>query len=109
MTEKPPKPEFKTLQTPDMAVASAIDKLTDPRTVEFLANIDKRDISRYSLLLSIADDFELEWLKTFVISELKLTCSIEGKRAEQLVAITRQPDILAQDTGVLSKIRSKLR
>lgn len=109
MTEKPEKPLYKTLQTPDMAVASAIHKLTDPKTIEFLANIDKREITRYSLLLSIANDFKLEWLKTFVVSELKLTCSIDGIRAEQLVNITRQPDIIAQDTGILGKIRGKFR
>lgn len=109
MTIKPEKPVYATLQTPDMAVASAIEKLTNPETIQFLANIEKREIARYSLLLSIAQDFELTWLKTFVISELKLTCSIKGKRAEQLVAITRQPEIFAQDTGILSKIRGKLR
>lgn len=109
MTKKPEKPVYEMLRTPDMAVGSAIDKLTNPETIEFLANIDKREIARYSLLLSIADDFKLKWLKTFIISELKLTCSIEGKRAEQLVAITRQPEIFTQDTGLLSKIRSKLR
>ena len=110
MTEKPKKPEFKTLETPDIAVASAIKELTSKQAIELLANIERRDIPRLALLLSIADDFKLSWLEDYVLHELGLTASIEGKRSEQIVQITRSPDFLTQETtGIIDKIRSRFR
>jgi len=110
MTEKPKKPEFKTLETPDIAVASAIKELTSKTAIELLGNIDRRDIPRYALLLSIANDFNLSWLEDYVLHELALTASINGKRSEQIVQITRSPDFLTQETtGIIDKIRSRFR
>mgnify|MGYP001109811415 CR=1 FL=1 len=106
---KPEAPKFATLQTPDMAVASAIDKLTSEEKIMFLANIDRNEIPRFSLLLSIAEDFKLSWLKTYVYSELKLTCSIKGRRADQLENITKQPEIMTQDGGIINKVGRRLR
>jgi len=109
MTEKPKKPEFKTLETPDIAVASAIKQLTSDEALTMLANIDRRDIPRFALLLSIAKDFELDWLKDYVYFELGLTDSIEGFRSNQLVQITRSPDFLTQETGgIIDRIRSRM-
>lgn len=102
------KPKFETMQTHDLAVAQAIAKLTSKDVIELLANIDRRDIPRLALLLSIADDFKLSWLKTYIISELALTCSIEGRRAEQIVTVSRQPDIVPE-TGILDRMRGKVR
>jgi len=107
---KPQKPQFKELETPDIAVASAIKELTSKTAIELLGNIDRRDISRYALLLSIANDFNLSWLKDYVLHELALTASINGKRSEQIVQITRSPDFLTQETtGIIDKIRSRFR
>lgn len=110
MTEKPKKPEFKTLETPDIAVASAIKELTSKNAMELLANIERRDIPRVSLLLSIAKDFSLSWLEDYVLHELALTASIDGKRSEQIVQITRSPDFLTQETtGIIDKIKQRFR
>jgi hypothetical protein len=110
MTERPKKPEYKTLETPDIAVASAIKELTSKEAMELLANIDRRDIPRMALLLSIADDFKLAWLQDYVYHELGLTASVEGKRSDQIVQITRSPDFLTQETtGIIDKIRQRFR
>jgi len=107
---KPQKPQFKELETPDIAVASAIKELTSKTAIELLANIERRDIPRFALLLSIANDLKLSWLEDYVLHELGLTASIEGKRSEQIVQITRSPDFLTQETtGIMDKIRSRLR
>ena len=109
MTEKPKKPTFKEMETPDIAVASAIKQLTSDEALIMLANIDRRDIPRFALLLSIAKDFDLSWLKDYVYFELGLTDSIEGFRSNQLVQITRTPDFLTQETGgIVERIRRRI-
>jgi hypothetical protein len=108
--EKPKKPEYKTLETPDIAVASAIKQLTSKTAMELLANIEPRDIPRLALLLSIAHDFELTWLEDYVLHELALSASVEGKRADQIVQITRSPDFLTQETsGIIDRIKQRFR
>jgi len=101
--------EFEDVKTPELALAGAIEKLTSTDAIELLANIDRRDIPRYALLLSIAEDFNLDWLKKFVEHELRLTCSIGGRRSEQIVRVAKNPEITMPESNFWDRIRGRVR
>ncbi|RLG01273.1 MAG: hypothetical protein DRN49_01640 [Thaumarchaeota archaeon] len=107
MENRPKKPEFEAFISPDYAVAKAVQKLTEDEAIEMLSHIKERDIPRLALLLSIAEDFKLDWLKCYVYHELKLSCSIKGRRAEQIVKVAKAPEFVERES-LTHRIREKL-
>lgn len=96
------------METPDSSVADAIKKLTssEEQAVAVLANLDDNDVTRLSFLTAIADDFDIDWLKTMIHAEETLTAAIKGLRSNQITEISRQP-LTISDNSVMGKVKEK--
>jgi hypothetical protein len=117
MSNLPPKPQSSVQETPDIAIAKTISKLTSKDvTIEMLGNIDNYDdVMRLGLFISMGTDSDLkvDWLKDFAYTELALTDSLRTKaggiRSEHLVKITKAPDMIPQQQeGLIGRIRNRL-
>lgn len=104
------KPRFETVTSPDMSIAEAIKQLTakEPHSLKLLSNIKKAEIPRYALLSSIAEDFDLDWLREFVMSELALTNGIDAIRSRQIVEVSKAPTMINQQMPLSQRIRGRL-
>ena len=61
--------------TPDEAVAQAVDILSKEDKIKMFSEIEMREVERLSLLFTIAERYNLEWLRTYVKNELMLRVS----------------------------------
>ena len=107
-TAEPPPRFPQNMETPDSSVADAIKKLTssEEQAVAVLANLDDNDVTRLSFLTAIADDFDIDWLKTMIHAEETLTAAIKGLRSNQITEISRQP-LTISDNSVMGKVKEK--
>lgn len=102
--------------TPDIAVAKAIENLTNTEILMLITNIPSSDDMEYlktmwNIWLNFGnkkDDkgkfeklldgtIEFEWAKNEVYTHLMMLCSINGWKAEQLVTIARQPQLQPEE------------
>jgi hypothetical protein len=113
MAQLPPKPTSQYMDSPDIAIAQAIQKLTDRElSIEMLSCIEESDVPRLNLLLSIGQDSSLkvQFVEEYAHRELRLMCSTKQKkhagiRSEQIVEVAKQPPMMAQqDGGFLGKL-----
>lgn len=104
------KPTYEVVVTQEIAIAKTIESLLSDKKimVMLLSQVDKQEIPRYSLMLSIASDFKLEWLEEYVINELALTSAIKGKRSEQIVTITKAPTITSENLPFMDRAKRRL-
>lgn len=119
MTKKQDLPQRATptiLETPDVALAKTIGKMTSKDTVlEMLGNIENYgDVQRLAFFINMGsdEDLNISWLKDYAYTELALSNSLRTKtggiRSEQLVRITKNPDVaLNQNEGVIQRIRNR--
>lgn len=78
------------LGSKEEAIAKGIADLTDEDKLEFVSMVYPFEDDELSLMLTIAEDYELDWLETFVLEKLKLRCSVNGWRASQIVSIAAE-------------------
>jgi hypothetical protein len=78
------------LGSKEEAVAKGIANLTEDEKLEFITMITMGEDEELSTMLTIAADYELAWLEDWVIDKLKLRCSVNGWRANQIVSIAAE-------------------
>jgi len=112
MTEKtkPHKPEYKPVDTTDSAHAFTMKAMTSKESIAILANIDRSMLTRDALLLSIANDYDLDFLKEYITDELQLTCAIDGLRSHQITQIEKQPALMTPESqSLLDRIKGRFK
>lgn len=72
------------------AIAKTISDLTDEEKIEFVTNLHFMEDDNIACLLTIAERYNLTWLKHWVNAKLKLRTSVGGWRANQLVNIASE-------------------
>lgn len=72
------------------AIAKAIGDLSDDEKLEFFTFIYPMEDESLSLMLSIAERYDLDWLKKLVKTKLRLRTSIGGWRAKQIESIASE-------------------
>lgn len=115
----PPKPTVSYMETPDVAIAQAVTKLTDPsanandRSIQMLSALREDDVARLALLITIGEDQKVgcPWLKDYAHTELRLACSVMQKRggirSEQVVEVAKQPPMMADGGGFFGGIKRR--
>jgi hypothetical protein len=78
------------LGSKEEAIAKGIADLTEEEKLEFISMIYPFEDEELSLMLVIAEDYGLEWLTSFVKKKLKMRCSVNGWRANQIVLIAAE-------------------
>jgi hypothetical protein len=105
------------MQSPDLAVAKAIDGLTAKGlTLEMLSNLSENDVPRLSVMLTVGQDPDMDagFLTQLAYNELALMCSVVmkrgGIRSEQIVEVAKTPPMMMDsNVGLIDKIRGRLR
>jgi hypothetical protein len=81
--------------TPDEAVAQAVDILSKEDKIKMFSEVEMREVERLSLLFTIAERYNLGWLRTYVMNELMLRVSHKrlGRRefVQMIAAKLRKP------------------
>jgi hypothetical protein len=115
MTELPPKPSYGILETPDLAKARAVDKLTDGgEPTEMLSTISGDDVPRLNFLLTLGHDEDLDFDLPAILAhnELRLQCSVPAKksgiRSEQITEIVKDQPPIMDSQGFFGKARDKI-
>jgi hypothetical protein len=106
----PPVPRFESGDTTETAIAQTIKELLSDRVqaIKLLSMVEKSEIPRFSLMLSISKDFELQWLEDYVMNDLALSSAIKGRRADQIVTITKSPAIMSESVPFLDKMKRRM-
>ena len=95
----------------EKAIAKAISDLSDDEKLEFFTFIYPMEDESLALTLSIADRYDLGWLKKLVKTQLRLRTSIGGWRAKQIAGIAsekqRAEGIRSFFSNVANRIRGK--
>jgi len=89
------------------AIAKAITKLTDEEKLEFFSFLTPGEDDSIALMYSIADRYDLEWLKIYVVKKLKLRTSVGGWRAKQIVDIAAEKRKVDQGFSFLGMFKRK--
>jgi len=74
------------------ALAQSIKDMTDVEKIEFFTYLFQYEDENMAELLSISDDYTIEWLKAQLIYFLKLRCSVSGWRSNQFVDMIREKE-----------------
>lgn len=85
------------------AIAKSIGNLTDNEKVDFTTNLLPGEDSSFAVMDSIAERYDLPWLKDYVLRTKRLRTSVNGWRASQLVSVIAEKMREAKK-GVLSRI-----
>jgi hypothetical protein len=72
------------------AIAQAISDLSDEAKLEFFTYVYPFEDDSLSMMRSIAERYNLEWLKSLLQTKLRLRTSLNGWRADQIVEISRE-------------------
>ena len=91
------------------AIAKAIGDLTDEEKLEFLTYLYPLEDDSLSLMMTIADRYNLKWLKDFVKWKIKFRTSVGGWRANQLVNIASEKRREQSRFSFLSRIFGRSR
>lgn len=85
------------------AIAKSIGNLTDNEKVDFITNLSPGEEENLAIMDSIADRYELPWLKDYVLRVKRLRTSVNGWRANQLVAVIAEK-MKEQKKGILGRV-----
>lgn len=91
------------LSTKEEAVAKGISDLSDTEKLEMMTNLAAGEDDELSLMSNIADRYDLPWLKTYVSKKLTLRMSVNGWKANQIVAVATEK-IKEERKGILGRI-----
>lgn len=72
------------------AIAKAITDLSDEEKLEFFTLIFPDEDDSLALMMSIAENYNLVWLKKLITTKLKLRTSIDGWRSKQIEGIASE-------------------
>ncbi|MCQ5374429.1 MAG: hypothetical protein NO515_05340 [Candidatus Methanomethylicia archaeon] len=72
------------------AIARAVAELTDAEKIELLSNLYPFEDEELSLIQLIGERYDVDFLKEYVQTKLKLRCSVMGWRANQIAAIASE-------------------
>ncbi len=72
------------------AIAKAIGELTDEEKLLFVSYVYPWEDDSLATMLTVADRYNLSWLTDHCLWKLKLRTSVNGWRANQLVAIASE-------------------
>jgi len=78
------------LGTKEEAIAQAISDLSDEDKLEFFTYVYPFEDESLSVMQTIAERYELEWLKKLVNRKLRLRTSLQGWRANQIVQVASE-------------------
>lgn len=78
------------LSTREEAIAKGISDLSDEDKLEYFTNLAPMEDDQLALMASIADRYEIPWMKKLVRTKLKLRTSVNGWRANQIVAVATE-------------------
>lgn len=91
------------LSTKEEAVAKGISDLSDTEKLEMMTNLAVGEDDELSLMSNIADRYDLPWLKSYVSKKLTLRMSVNGWKANQIVAVATEK-IKEERKGILGRI-----
>ena len=105
-TEKQVKDILKAigLGTKDEAIAQAISDLSDEAKLEFFTIIYPFEDESLSVMQTIAERYELEWLEKLIKRKLRLRTSTGGWRANQIVEIAKETQKQKQANWLMRNI-----
>jgi hypothetical protein len=72
------------------AIAKAISESTDEEKLWFVSYVYPWEDDNLATMLTLAERYKLGWLKDQCLNKLKLRCSVNGWRSNQLVAIAAE-------------------
>lgn len=78
------------MTTKEEAVAKGIADLSDQEKIDYMTNLLPGEDANLAIMDSISDRYELPWLKDFVMRQKKLRTSVNGWRANQIVAVATE-------------------
>lgn len=84
------------------AIARAVSELTDAEKIALLSNIYPFEDEELSLISLIGERYEVDFLKDYVQTKLKLRCSVMGWRANQIASIAAEAR--KQRVGFLTRL-----
>lgn len=97
------------LGSKEEAIAKAISDLSDDEKLEFFTFIYPKEDESLSLMLSIAERYDLDWLKRLVKTQLRLRTSIGGWRAKQIESIASEKRKAEGIRSFLSNVANRIK
>jgi hypothetical protein len=84
------------------AIARAVSELTDEEKIALLSNLYPFEDEELTLIQLIGERYNVDFLKDYVQTKLKLRCSVMGWRANQIAAIASEAK--KQRVGLLTRL-----
>ncbi len=78
------------LSSKEEAIAKGISDLSDEDKLEYFTNLAPLEDDQLAIMSSIADRYNIPWMKNLVRMKLKLRTSVNGWRANQIVAVATE-------------------
>lgn len=94
------------MSTKEEAVAKGIADLSDQEKIDYMTNLLPGEDANLAIMDSIAERYDLPWLKDFVMRQKKLRTSVNGWRANQIVAVATEK-IKEERRSLLKRIFQK--
>lgn len=91
------------MSSKEEAIAKGISDLSDQEKIDYMTNLLPGEDSNLAIMDSIAARYGLPWLKDFVLRQKKLRTSVNGWRANQIVAVATEK-IKEERRGILKRI-----
>lgn len=87
------------------AIARAVSELTDAEKIQLLSNLYPFEDEELSIIQLIGERYEVDFLRDYVNTKLKLRCSVMGWRANQIASIAAEAR--KQKVGFLTRLFGK--
>ena len=78
------------LSSKEEAIAKGISDLSDEEKLEYFSNLALLEDDQIALMAIIAKRYDIPWMQDLVVMKLKLRTSVNGWRANQIVAIATE-------------------
>ncbi|MEM2099609.1 MAG: hypothetical protein QXU99_07740 [Candidatus Bathyarchaeia archaeon] len=78
------------LSSKEEAIAKGISDLSDEEKLEFFTNLAPLEDDQIALMAIIAKRYDIPWMQELVRMKLKLRTSVNGWRANQIVAVATE-------------------
>jgi hypothetical protein len=78
------------LSTKEEAIAKGISDLSDEEKLEYFSNLVPLEDDSLAMMYSIAERYNIEWMRKMIRMKLKLRTSVNGWRANQIVAVATE-------------------
>jgi ABC-type Na+ transport system ATPase subunit NatA len=78
------------LSSKEEAIAKGISDLSDEEKLEYFSNLAPLEDDQIALMAIIAKRYEIPWMQELVRTKLKLRTSVNGWRANQIVAVATE-------------------